>query len=199
MFNFKKIKMGFLKYKEGVFAGGLVGLGAAIAYKLSGGTFSFALVDIQSRGAGIFATLSQNELSAIAYFLTLIAWVIIGAIIGFLIDMKFGLKFSKKTRNGLLVAALILFGYLLFADGNLGRAGIESRATATTALGALGKIGWPAATLVTIIIAQIFGFFKAIFAPEPTFPIWIFFVAGFAILLFLRRGGKQEQPIIIRQ
>jgi len=199
MAGFKTIKRMFQTGKEGALAGGLIGLASAVAIKLSGGTFSFAIIDVQSRAADAVSILSPPELAALAYFVTAMAWILVGVAIGLFIDLRFGLNFTKKTRTTLWVVFLVLLAFVLLGGDNLGRAGIDATESRSS-LATLGKMGWPFATVIAIVIGQVIGFFNGIFAPQPQFPIWIFFVAGFGILLFLRRGGgRQEQPLILRQ
>lgn len=195
--GFKQIWNNIKRYKLGIAVGALVGIASAVAYKITGGDFMFAVADIQSRTAGL--ALNQQEAISFAYVTTVLSWIIIGAIIGFVIDWKYGFKFSQKTKRWLLITALILLAYILFGDTNLGRAGGPGSGKLGT-LGTLGKMGWPFATILFVAVTGIFSFFKALIAPSPTIPIWIFFVAGFMILLFLRKGGGGgEQPLIIQR
>ena len=192
--------------KEGLLAGGLVGLIVALVYKSMGGTFSFATIDIQSRAAGSLAALSQAELSSVAFFATMVAWIIVGAIIGFLLDIKFGLRFSRKTRFWMLITALVLLAYVLFVlpipigNEGLGReAGFfKGIMTGIKALPKTMGTGWFGFLMFTIITG-ILSFIGNLLNPDPAIPIWIFFVAGFMIILFLKKRGQQEQPLIIER
>ena len=186
------------KYRAGALAGGLVGLGVAAFYRLSGGDFMFAVANIQSRAAESTSTLSQPELLSLAYVTTLLSFIIIGAIIGMILDHYIGLNFSKKTRMWLLIATGILLAYTLFGD-NLGRAGIESRAGAFQYFQTLSKSSGGFLLFLGIVVTSLFSFLKSLVAPASMdIPIWIWFVAGFLLMLLLRRR-QPEQPIVIQR
>lgn len=194
--NIKQIWNNIKRYRIGIAVGALVGLVAAVAYKVTGGDFMFAVADIQSRTSGL--ALNQQEMISIAYIATVLAWIIIGSLIGWVLDWKYGFKFSQKTKRWLLIIAIILLAYTLFGDINLGRAGGPGSGKLGI-IGTLGKMGWPFATILFVAVTGIFSFLKALIAPQPSIPIWIFFVAGFILLLMFRKRGGGEQPILIQR
>lgn len=68
----------------------------------------------------------------------------------------------------------------------------------TSLTGALGaKGGVSLAILIGIVITGFFSFIKALFAPQQGIPVWVWFVAGFALFIFLK-GQKEQPPIIVR-
>lgn len=192
-----KIIKFFKDNKWGALGGALVGLTAGLYYKLSGGDFLFAVANIQSRASGL--SLTQQDLTGLAYITTVIGWVVIGALIGMFIDYKIGFKFSSKTRKFLLIASLLLFAYLIFAPLDIINTSDGSRAAApyqwfTT----LSKSSAGFLTFIFFLITGLFSTLKGMASPDPSIPIWIFFVAGFVLLLLLRRR-QPEQPIIIQR
>ena len=82
----------FRENRWGALAGVIVGLSVAVFYKLTGGTFMFAVEDVQSRASGL--ALSQQGILGLSYLTAVLGWIIIGALIGMFIDHKIGFMFS---------------------------------------------------------------------------------------------------------
>ena len=192
----------FIKFikinKWGALAGTLVGLGVATFYRLTGGDFMFAVADTQSRASGL--SLTQQGVIGLSYITTIIGWIIIGALIGVFIDYKIGFKFSQKMKKSLLIITLLLFVYTIFAPLGITTLPDGSREAAPlTWFTTLSKSSGTFLTFLFFAITGLFGTIKGMFAPEPSIPIWIFFVAGFVFLLMFRKKGGGEQPIIIQR
>ena len=188
------------KYKTGIMIGAFIGLAVAVIYKLFIGEFSFELVNLQSRGAAL-NSLSEFQLSQFLFFNTAIAWIIVGAVIGLFVDMKFGLNFSKKTRKMIMVALVILL--LVSLNFSFG----TGESTSTTERGAklpkVGGTGWfgtlaGASGGFLFFLGFIIDSILGIFRPQPAIPIWVFFVGGFLLLLMFQRR-QPEQPLIIQR
>lgn len=179
----------FKENKWGALSGAIVGVGAAIFYKLSGGDFVFAMANLQGR-----AGLPEMTLIDLAYWVTVFSWIIIGAIFGIIIDKYLGFKFSPKTKKILLIIGGLLLIYLLFFDIGMGRGVKTPPVSGAVTLFTSGAF----LTFLSFVLFSLFGAIKGIFAPSPSIPIWLFFVGGFLILLLLKRR-QPEQPIIIQR
>lgn len=194
-------------------AGALVGLVVAIFYKYLFGDLTFAVSDIANTAAEKIPTF---QLSQLTFFIAALSCILLGAVIGFIIDKQIGLKFLPKTKMIMWIIGGILVIYLFQLTSIQDQPGADStrqslsRGAGPTSpitpgfggsvFALLNKLSpfW-LATLFYGVISGFFGLIKSIVAPTPAFPIWIFFVAGFFLLLILRRKGGGEQPIIIQR
>lgn len=191
------------KYKTGIWAGALVGLAAALSYKYFVGDFTFVYNSLTGRSAdaaSLLASLPNFQSAQLIFFVTAVAWVIIGAVLGIIVDKYFGLKFSQKTKRALLIIGSILVVYSLYLSFG-GTTDISREAGIGSAIGSFANSNPITFSFIFYtVFSAITGAISSIFNPQPTIPIWIFFVIGFVLLLFLRRsGGQQEQPIIIQR